>query len=197
MIKTIIFDNNGVLTSSDSELTVDNVTNFLGLKKDVFEPVWSEMAKPLDDGRITTEEFHRAVLDHFDLKNNLSEFREIHLGSYVPKKEVKKFAKSLKGSYEIALLTNFGDAFDECNERWQMEDIFGDNLFVSCKMKMRKPNDDIYLKILKDLGRKPEETVFIDDNKENIEAAKKLGINAILFTGLEKLKKDLEKYITI
>ena len=194
MIKTIIFDNNGVLTSSDSE---DNSARLLGVEKSVFKPIWEETAKSLDDGRITTKEFHKEILDHFGIKKDLNELREVHLGSFSLKEEIMEFAESLMDHYELALFTNFGDAFDECNEKWRMEKIFGDNLFVSCKMRMRKPNDDIYIKVLEDLRRKPEETIFIDDNKENIKAANNLGINDILFTDLEKLKKDLGKYITI
>ncbi|PIZ00143.1 hypothetical protein COY62_04190 [bacterium (Candidatus Howlettbacteria) CG_4_10_14_0_8_um_filter_40_9] len=194
MIKTIIFDNNGVLTNSDS---MDNACSFLGLDKTIFAPVWEEMAKPLDKGRLTLTEFLKVVLEYFGLDKDLAEFRRVHLGSYARKEDVIKFAEKLRLGYEIALLTNFGDHFDECNENWKLEEIFGDNLFVSCKMRMRKPNDDIYLKTLSDLCRKPEETIFIDDNKDNIETAQKLGMNAILFTNLEKLEQELGKYITI
>jgi len=38
------------------------------------------------------------------------------------------------------------------------------------------------------------ETIFIDDNKDNIAAAQKIGIIALLYTDLETLKNDLGKY---
>ena len=194
MIKTIIFDNNGVLTSSESP---DNSSRLLGVEKGAFSSIWVETARPMDEGKITTMEFYESLLSHFDIEKDLDEIRQTHLGGFLRREKVIRFAKGLKDNYELALLTNFGDGFNECNERWKMEEIFGDNLFVSCKMKMIKPNDDIYLKVLEDLDRKPDETIFIDDNQENVTAANKLGINAILFTSLEKLKKDLSKYITI
>lgn len=193
-IKTIIFDNNGVLTSADS---VTNIARFLNVKEDILKPVWEDMAKLLDEGNITTTEFYRRILNHFGIYKNLDHFRKVHLEGFLSKNSVQQFAKSLRDDFEIALLSNFGDGFDECNERWKMEEIFGKKIFVSCKIKMRKPNDDIYLFALDKLKRKPEETMFIDDNKENIKAAEKLGINAILFTNLENLKKDLGKYTTI
>ncbi|RYY06453.1 MAG: HAD family phosphatase, partial [Sphingobacteriaceae bacterium] len=40
---------------------------------------------------------------------------------------------------------------------------------------------------------KPEDAVFIDDNLRNVEASKKLGLNAILFTSAEELEKELKK----
>ena len=40
---------------------------------------------------------------------------------------------------------------------------------------------------------KPEESLFIDDNKRNIEAAKALDIQSIHFSSPQQLKKELKK----
>jgi FMN phosphatase YigB (HAD superfamily) len=39
----------------------------------------------------------------------------------------------------------------------------------------------------------PAEAVFIDDMAENVDGAKALGINAILFQGADLLEKELSK----
>ena len=44
-----------------------------------------------------------------------------------------------------------------------------------------------------DIISKPNECIFIDDMQENVDAAKRLGIAAVRFTTLAKLKKDLAR----
>jgi epoxide hydrolase-like predicted phosphatase len=70
-----------------------------------------------------------------------------------------------------------------------------DNRVISCVDKLTKPDVKAFNLILKRLGVLPEQTIFIDDNKENIKVAKNLGINSILFKDNKKLKKDLKKLI--
>lgn len=45
---------------------------------------------------------------------------------------------------------------------------------------------------LEKTGSQPEETFFVDDNQENIEAAIKLGIHGILYTDPPNLKNQLK-----
>ena len=40
----------------------------------------------------------------------------------------------------------------------------------------------------------PKETLFIDDNKKNIDSAKEMGINTILFENPEQLKSELKSF---
>jgi putative hydrolase of the HAD superfamily len=56
------------------------------------------------------------------------------------------------------------------------EDYF-DHLFLSQEMHMAKPNGDIFLAVLEQLGARAEECLFIDDAQANVDAAKALGYN--------------------
>ena len=46
--------------------------------------------------------------------------------------------------------------------------------------------------MLKEINQKPEEVIFIDDKETDIEKAKRLGINAILFKNTKRLISDLK-----
>lgn len=52
---------------------------------------------------------------------------------------------------------------------------------ISCDDKLRKPDKKAFELILERLKVRPEESIFIDDKQENIDAAEKLGIKTILF----------------
>jgi FMN phosphatase YigB (HAD superfamily) len=69
-----------------------------------------------------------------------------------------------------------------------------DQSLLSWQLKDRKPNDLIYQNIFKYGDWKPEEVVFIDDKKMNVEAAKKLGINSILYQNFNQLEKEIRQY---
>jgi HAD superfamily hydrolase (TIGR01509 family) len=54
---------------------------------------------------------------------------------------------------------------------------------------MRKPNPQIYLQVLKGANLVPEETLFIDDMKENTYAANILGMKVLHIQSGSLLKK--------
>jgi len=56
---------------------------------------------------------------------------------------------------------------------------------------VRKPDPGIYRLMLERFSLRPGETVFVDDVEENVEAARDLGIHALLFTGAQALREDL------
>jgi HAD superfamily hydrolase (TIGR01509 family) len=66
-----------------------------------------------------------------------------------------------------------------------------DALVWSFQLRMAKPDLAIYRHVLAELGTQPEETLFLDDKLINIEAARALGIQAIQFSTVQKLREDL------
>jgi putative hydrolase of the HAD superfamily len=96
-----------------------------------------------------------------------------------------KLLKSVKKNYHTFLLSNtneihieyFTKGIVQAFGRDVLPEMF-DKLYYSHSVKLRKPNVEIYQYVLKDAGLKPWETIFVDDLKENIEAARKAGILA-------------------
>ena len=194
MIKYILFDNNGVLTTSDRESTYGNISKLLRTTEEKVASLFNAIVRDLDVGKMTQDEFYRQILINAKSSVSLEEFRKVHLRSYVPKKEVQEFAQSLKSKYKIFLVTNFGDAFWSMFNKWGLNKVFPKkDVFVSSDIKLAKPFPEIYLFALNKIGAKPKETVFIDDNAENVKSAESLGIHTILFEGLDALKDSLKK----
>jgi putative hydrolase of the HAD superfamily len=66
-----------------------------------------------------------------------------------------------------------------------------DVLVWSYQLGIAKPDPAIYRHTLAELGTLPEETLFIDDKRENVDAARALGIRAIQFSSAEHLRQEL------
>ena len=62
-----------------------------------------------------------------------------------------------------------------------------DHIYLSQEMGMRKPEERIYQRVLQQEGFSAADTVFFDDNAENIAGANRLGITSILVTGKETI----------
>ena len=60
-------------------------------------------------------------------------------------------------------------------------------------MGHRKPDREIYEKVLKRIKMKPQETVFIDDVPKFVRGAKRVGMRAIRFRNKKQLVRDLKK----
>ena len=90
-----------------------------------------------------------------------------------------------------AILSNMGD-----NVLANMQRTFDwlprfDVLVWSYQLRMAKPEPAIYLHVLKELDVRPEEALFLDDKLVNVEAARALGMIALEFSTVEKLRRDL------
>lgn len=69
-----------------------------------------------------------------------------------------------------------------------------DGLIISGQVKLAKPEAAIYNLLLKTYDLKPEDCLFIDDKIENIEAAKTIGFNTILFKNSQQLRQELQSW---
>ena len=66
-----------------------------------------------------------------------------------------------------------------------------DGYIISALEKLAKPDPRIYQLLFSRFGLTPGECLFIDDRPSNVEAAKNIGMQAVLFTGPEALLREL------
>ena len=66
-----------------------------------------------------------------------------------------------------------------------------DRYVVSGAEGLVKPDHRLFRVLLERYNLKAEDCIFIDDNPDNVAAAKDLGITGIVFTGAEELRKQL------
>ena len=94
---------------------------------------------------------------------------------------------------KVVALTNWSaETFPVALEKFDFLQWF-EGIVVSGEEMTRKPFPDIYQTTLNRFDLKPEESLFIDDNKRNIEAAKALGIQCVHFSCPLQLEKELKK----
>lgn len=94
-------------------------------------------------------------------------------------------------NYHIWGLTNWSaETIQVAYRRYDFFRLF-DGIVVSGEENLIKPDKRIYQVLLDRYKLNAEESVFIDDNANNIEAAKELGFKAILFDNVINVRKQL------
>lgn len=104
------------------------------------------------------------------------------------------FIKQLKQKgYKIVLLSNANHSFFDRYvfvRHPDFKNLF-DDIVISSRIKMIKPNPEIFYHALSNNKVKAEEVIFIDDTERHVLAAKGIGIDAIVYRDVAQLKNDL------
>lgn len=112
------------------------------------------------------------------------------------RKDEELFFKEIKAKgFNVYILS---DLSKECYDYdIKLSDIFkiADGATYSFEVGSNKPNINNFNTIINKYNLIPNETVFIDDNPNNIKTANEIGINGILFKNLEQCKIELEKIV--
>ena len=112
-----------------------------------------------------------------------------------PIEENVKLLPKLKEKYNLYILSNFHQpAFEHIFKKYDFFRLF-DGHTVSCYYYLLKPEKEIYDTLIEKFNLIPEETVFIDDTKVNIEACEKEGIRGIHLPDYTELEQKLEEFL--
>ena len=185
--KNIIFDLGNVLVKLNPEGCI-GAFKAIGMGELVDSNPQSEGMKlmsKLGVGMITTEEFCDAArkLTGTDVTNDEIINAANKMLVEIPDYKKERLLQLKKAGYRLFLLSNTIDVhWDYCVEhlfpyqKYGVEDYF-EQCFLSQRMHLAKPNVRIYEEVIRLANIHPDETLFIDDLKENCEAAEKLGIH--------------------
>jgi len=200
MIKAIIFDFGGVCfyPGTSSQLLLEAIFKsklpklkvisvFLKSRKEIKRLV-DMFNEGLIDEKTLFKKIKKIAKYEFDEKELKNQIIEIHK----PIKPVIELIKKLRKKYKLCLLTNNNVWLDELNKKHNFYGYF-DVVVNSYKFKVSKPSRRIYEIALEKLKVKPEECVFIDDKKENVEAAANLRMKSIRYKNPNQLLKELRK----
>lgn len=102
-------------------------------------------------------------------------------------KEKNENVKVIIATNHLSFVRNFiGESFNV---------DYLDDLIISAEIHKIKPNSEFYKYILDKYNIDSKELLFIDDNIDNVNAAKKLGINTIKVEKYTDLIKEISEFI--
>lgn len=201
-IKAIIFDIGGVLQVGQKQRKKPCQKHASGVHEEIAEKLGIDIDQYFDsidtyyaksiEGKITKKQLLKRISKNLEVSEKKIE--KLYYKAYKKKFKINKqlFKQALKlkkQGYKIGILSDQWHLSRKAHIPPILEKNFNP-VIVSCDIGIRKPNLEIYKFILKQLNLKPSETIFIDNQKWNIEPAKKLKMKTILFKDNEQLFKD-------
>jgi len=195
-LRGVIFDYGMVLTGAPSAEAHDAMVRITGLPHGEFEAIYWADRHAYDEGKLTGLQFWKNLVRDAKLNLDRATIDELNLWDArmwtTQNPAMLAWQQRLKEhGIRTAILSNMGDTVLANIERefdWLPR---FDVLIWSYQHNMAKPEPAIYRLTLDRLGTGPEETLFIDDKAANIDAARALGLVAIQFSTVEKLRDDL------
>lgn len=154
-----------------------------------------DMIQRYDRGDVSTADFYAYIaealpegvrsLPEEELYERLHDIWNMMIGSFSPDK-LEYLGRLRDEGHRILMLSNTNEGHWERIERLfrhttgkAVGDLF-DGLYLSYEMRMRKPEREIFLSLLRSEGVEPSDCIFFDDLEENCEAARSVGIEAVL-----------------
>ena len=194
MITTVIFDVGGVQITGLRGVE-DSITSKLNLKRN--EATSNLEGQHLDDfcnGRISEEEYLSSVIKDAGWSINPDELKRGIRENFKEIAGTREILNDLKASgFKLGILSIHGKEWVEyILKKFDLGSVF-DAMSYSYQVGISKPDPQSYQIIMQELGSKPEECLFIDDTQQNISAAKRLGMHAILFVNAQQLREDMSR----
>jgi putative hydrolase of the HAD superfamily len=198
MIKNIVFDLGRVLVEFDPLTYIKGFGFNDAVSERLFAAVFGKDWYLHDRGDYKTITDLRGALEQ-KYPDLALEIRTVLTGDWVKihylKTETADYMAELKRrGYGIYILSNLSVESYEFIRQYEFFHTVDGGVF-SYQERSCKPEEKIYRVLLDRYGLIPDETVFLDDNADNIAEANRLGIHGILFTDLAAAKAETERLL--
>jgi len=194
-IKAVIFDLGNVLVNYDVEKAAKRFSAVSGLStREIWKRFFlSRFEQAYTRGDISTRKFHGIACKTLGVRIPLATFRHYWNDIFWENPGMDRLLARIKKYYPLYLISNTNALhFTHIKKQFTILRHF-QRVFPSHEVGARKPDLKIYRRVLKKIGLRPQETVFIDDMESFIKGARKAGMHAIHFKGRPALLKALRK----
>ena len=184
MIKAITFDLDGVYFTSDS---FSNFKKELGVEN--FNDAYMTQFK---QGILTEDQFWDLTRQEFGVTLSNQQITNLLADSYSVNQNVVDYVKQVRsqGIKTCICTNNFPTRINALNQKYNFLSDFDVKVF-SYDVGATKPDHKIFQALVDQSGFKPQEIFYADDKQVNVDAAKSLGLNAIVYTNFEDFVNSL------
>lgn len=187
MIRAIIFDNFGVLTTDMWRAFVETLPEDL---RDIARQINRER----DSGVITDEEFTEQIEQ---LTGRLpQETENLNPTQLTKNVALLDYIRDLKPHYKIGMISNISSNWIREEFLTLDEQSLFDDMVFSFEVKITKPDPRIYHLACERLGVAPEEVIIVDDIESYCQAARDEGMQAVHFEDNDQLKREISQLLS-
>jgi len=196
-IRAVYFDLGGVIVRTEdkdprTKLGKSVGLDYNGIAQVVFD---SESAHQASIGTISVEQHWQSVASILNLpESEMPQFSDAFFAGDRIDWQLVNFLRSLRPTIKVGLISNAWPELRNWIIAQKFHDTF-DEMIISSEIGIKKPDERIYRRALEKLGVQPEEAVFVDDMSTNVEAAKALGMQGVIFKKPEQTILELKEML--
>lgn len=155
----------------------------VGNDADHFHSIYWEHRPGYDRADLTVQDYWARVLGRPPDNGELEELIRLDVAVWLHPHEpsVEAAHRAGKRGWRLALFSNAPKEVAAGIDSLGWLEPF-EQRFFSCELRRIKPEPEAYEEVVRALGAQPSEIVFFDDRPPNVEAARRLGIQAHLFS---------------
>jgi putative hydrolase of the HAD superfamily len=191
---TLFFDVGGVfLTNGWDTPARKRAAETFGLDYAEFQTRHEMLKTAFETGRLSLEGYIRKAVFYRTRAFSPADFRTFMFAQSQTLGDTLEWLQVLAASRKYRLFTLNNESRDLHEHRvrtFGLTAVF-QAFFTSCYLGQAKPDEQIYLNALGIAGCERQDAIFIDDRPLNVEPAVALGLNAVLFEGLDGLRSEL------
>lgn len=192
-LKLLVFDMGHVFVDFEWEEVCQGFCLAAGCSRDRLKEVFAQVAKlGYEHGHVDTDAFLAEINRLLSSTITRAVFDELWTHTFRENEEMAELLGKLRSQCPLYLLSNTNEVhYDFVQSRYNVARHF-EELVLSYKLGFAKPEAEIYTEVLRRSGVPAEQCLFVDDLEANVQAAAKVGMNTILFRGVEDLKIKLQ-----
>jgi putative hydrolase of the HAD superfamily len=194
-LEAVIFDLGNVLVFHDNEKLFAEMAKAFGCDREEFarrlEPdFWPKVNR----GQLPGDQLRQALVERVGGNISADEFVEVWNCHFTLNEPMLPLIDALVGKVKLVLLSNTHDLhFGYLKPKLPVLERF-EGCVLSYEVGHVKPEVEIFEHALKIAGCLPSACVFFDDVADYVEAAKKRGLNAHVYTDAAAYKKTMKRY---
>jgi putative hydrolase of the HAD superfamily len=187
MIKAVIFDFGGVLCFHPDDERWRRAAEAAGLPvADLMSAFWANRID-YDAGQLEPDKYWHGVIGPAFQESKLPELvrSEIKLWNQYDQRIFDWIGQVRTAGFRTAILSNLPRVLgEELRSTPGFLDHF-DHVTFSYELRKVKPQPEIYVDAIQGLGIEAKQALFLDDKAENVEGARAVGLQAVLYSGWE------------
>ena len=149
--------------------------------------------RDMERGAVTFVDFYDFLCDHAKYRGSLRDFQAIWTDFFdgtMP--GIEDLLDKVRARYRVAFLSNSNEIHAESIPRAYGVLFRRDDRFIfSHRLKVAKPDPEIFRRAAEILGALPQHIIFVDDLLENVLAARGVGMTAFQFTDAMSMEQTL------
>jgi putative hydrolase of the HAD superfamily len=209
MLPHLLFDFGGVIINVDYDRTLTAMRQLsrAGSPIGFTQAQQAELFDQLETGRLTPAEFRAGLRAGYELEASDEALDAAWHAMLldVPAERLALIGELRRRGHQTALLSNTNELhIGEINQRLAAQYGFQhgiadvlDRVFYSQEVGLRKPGEEIFRHVLREMNWRAEDVLFIEDSPQHIATARRLGLQVLYLTPPHTLTTALPEALRV